>query len=112
MPSQLCYIIFSLHSVAIGKTERLFTLHQRIVQAFQSGEFSHARILKHILGKLLPLHVFAFPGITALLFSLQSATVGEMVQARFSTQIDAAAAARLMKVCSELCGDARCRDVS
>lgn len=31
------------------------------------------------------------------------------------TQIDAAAAAaaaRLMKICSELCGDARCRDVS
>lgn len=56
----------------------------------------------------LPLHVF--PRITALLFSLQSGAVGEMVWARFSTQIDAAA--RLMKVCSELCGDARCRDVS
>lgn len=46
--------------------------------------------------------VFVFPRIAALLFSLPSGAVGEMVQARFSTQIDA----RLMKVCSELCGDA------
>lgn len=48
---QLCYITFFLRSVAIGKTETLFTLRQRIVQAFLSAEFSCTRILKHILGK-------------------------------------------------------------
>lgn len=54
---------------------------------------------------VLPLRVFVFPRTNALLSSLPSGAVGEMVQAKFSTQIDAAAA-RLMKVCSEPCGDA------